>query len=56
MVVCGSTAAVTSAIAAAATRGVKPGEPATVPPSIEPETSSASTMRLPLACTLSNDR
>ena len=42
-----SVAAVTNAIAALATRGVTPGMPETAPQAIEPDTSSASSMRLP---------
>ena len=50
----GSVAAVTSAIAAEATRGVSPGTPATRPPLIEPDTSSASSSRLPVGSTFPN--
>ena len=49
-----SVAAVTSASAADASRGVRPGTPATEPPVIEPETSSASSSRLPVGSTFSN--
>ena len=41
----GSTAAVMSAIAALPTRGVMPGMPAMRPLAIEPDTSSASSVR-----------
>ena len=50
----GSVAAVTSAIAADASRGVRPGTPAISPQLIEPDTSSASSMRLPVGSTLPN--
>ena len=53
---CGSTAAVIKAIAAEATRGVKPGTPAISPMPIEPETSSAKTTRLPVGSTLPKAR
>ena len=52
----GSTRAVTMAIAALATRGVSPGTPAMAPPSIDPETSSASRCDLPAGSMLWNDR
>jgi hypothetical protein len=45
---------VTSASAADASRGVRPGTPATQPFVIEPETSSASSNRVPAGSTLSN--
>ena len=48
---CRSVAAVTSAIAAAASRGVKPRTPATLPMPIEPDTSSPSTSRLSVGST-----
>ena len=50
----GSVAAVTSAIAADASRGVRPGTPAIQPPAIEPDTSSASSMRLLAGSTFPN--
>ncbi len=42
-----SVAAVTRAIAAEPTRGVRPGTPAIAPPVIEPDTSRARSVRLP---------
>lgn len=50
----GSLAAVTSAIAADASRGVSPGTPETHPAPIEPDTSSARSMRVPDGSTLPN--
>ena len=47
----GSVRAVTSAIAALATRGVRPGTPAIAPAAIEPETSSASRCVFPVGST-----
>jgi hypothetical protein len=49
-----SVAAVTSARAAEASRGEKPGTPATQPAVIEPETSSASRSRVPAGSTFPN--
>jgi hypothetical protein len=49
-----SVAAVTSASAADASRGVRPGMPATWPHVIEPETSSARSIRRPLGSTFPN--
>jgi hypothetical protein len=49
-----SCAAVTRAIAPVAMRGVRPGTPATVPPPIEPDTSRASSQRLPVGSTFWN--
>ena len=46
IVVDGSVAAVTMAIAAVPMRGVMPATPAIIPLPIDPETSSASSMRL----------
>ena len=51
-----SVRAVTSARAAEATRGEIPGMPAMGGLTIEPDTSSASMVRLPVGSTLSNDR
>ena len=51
---CSSVAAVTRASAAEASRGVRPGTPATSPHVIEPDTSSASSMRVPAGSTLPN--
>jgi hypothetical protein len=50
----GSDASVTAAMAAEATRGVRPATPATVPQPMELETSSASIVRLPAGSTLPN--
>src|SRR6476469_6733951 len=52
----GSTAAVTSAIAALPTRGVIPGMPAITGDVIDPDTSRASSVRAPVGVTVSNDR
>ena len=50
----GSTAAVTRAIAAAASRGERPTTPATSPQPILPDTSSASSQRFPVVSTAAN--
>jgi len=47
-------AAETSASAAEATRGVSHGKPAIWPPTIEPDTSSASSVRPPAGSTFPN--
>jgi hypothetical protein len=52
---CVSVAAVMSAIAAEATRGVRPGTPATLPRPMEPDTSSARSQRWPVGSTLPNE-
>ena len=52
----GSTAAVTSAIAALPTRGVMPGRPAMFGLVIEPDTSRASSVRAPVGVSVLNDR
>ena len=54
MIWLGSVAAMTSAWAAAATRGVRPRTPATALTPIEPETSSARTQRFPVGVTFPN--
>jgi hypothetical protein len=41
-------------MAAEATRGVRPGTPATAPVLVEPDTSSASSQRLPVGSTFWN--
>ena len=45
----------TSAIAADASRGVSPGTPAIWPNVIDPDTSRASSHRLPVGSTFPND-
>ena len=50
----GSVAAVTSAIAADASRGVRPWTPATFPHAIDAETSRASRSRRPVGSTFPN--
>jgi hypothetical protein len=50
----GSTAAVTRAIAAEASRAVRPGTPATSLPPMLPDTSSANSQRFPVGSTASN--
>jgi hypothetical protein len=53
MACCGSTRAVTMAMAAEAMRGVSPGTPAMAPMPIDPETSSARSHRLLVGSTKS---
>jgi hypothetical protein len=51
----GSVARASAAIAAEARRGLSPGTPAIIPPPIDPDTSSATRLRVPAGSTIPNE-